>query len=120
MVLIELFLDALILDEFNDIRLGEDLLAQTLKMLQGRDVDVFNFYGDDVTTASKFHNGIIVCQFSIRKLCYGRARRVLIRIEYRKRNVKINTGLNKHPAQLSAAQYAELKILLKETQGSIF
>ena len=104
---------ALVLDEFNNVRLRENFFAGFFKVGQCLRVHVFYFDGDQVTILSKIHHRFVVSKFAA---CEGgklMARCLGVGVEHGEVEVKIYARLNEHAAKLASTDYPNFKILIK-------
>ncbi|MES2603958.1 MAG: hypothetical protein V4603_03415 [Pseudomonadota bacterium] len=113
-VAIELFLFALVLDQFDNAWLRIYRQAFLLELIQRLHVDVLDLDRQQVDLFAKAIDGVVIGQRALLELrSEVAARRDRRRIEHRREHVKIDAGLDQHATELAAAENAEFEILIE-------
>src|SRR5690606_16674346 len=100
---VKLFLFPLVLDQFNNMGLGENFFAFLFQFSQSLRINMFYLNGEDVTGFSKVIHRVKISKLSLNKLMSNAFTGcVFIRIKNMDINVIINCGLNYHSSMLTA------------------
>jgi hypothetical protein len=105
---IELLLRTLILNEADDRRLRKHLLAHRLQLVQGIDIHVLYFNGDDVHRLPEGEHRFEIVETPLGELMADVAtRRIGIGVEHMDIDIEVDGLADQHAAQLPSAKDAE-------------
>src|SRR5687767_9306335 len=111
MFLVKFFLKSLVLNHADQLRLRVNLNAHALQFFQCIYVDMFNFNGNHIFIFSKIQNGVKIGNISLLKMMCNFARwSGSVRVQNMYCNVQVYGLLDKHSAQLTAAQNSQFEI----------
>ena len=108
MLLIKLFLQSLVLDEFYHLRLGKHFFALALQLLQRIGIHILDLNSDHILILSKGINCVVIIEAAHAEFVGNVfAGSIWVRVQAAYLKVQVDSALDHHAAQLSATQYAD-------------